>query len=544
MHQYAVAALNSTRGRFFVVFGLLLLVVGPWILATPPSAGPDEPGHNVRAAAIVRGEMRGVEFFEGPNRRGYELPAYIGLPDPGCFAFDSTQPASCVSDEPPPEGTVIRGTRSSDYPVWGFVLPGLGSFGPASAVPFASRALDALIPIALLALSMTVASRRSSLAAGAVLLATTPMVMFSIAVVNPSGLTIAGGVALWTALYAYEPRRPMGRAAGALLAFGWVALVLPRRDGLIWGALILSIAALIVGVQLEHLWRALSRWNQGVIAAATLAVLAWAGTSQLTGSKLLFAMPVLVAASMFGRAGWRRASGSGRAAQIALLGVGTGVVLVGFFGVMSRRATGFSTAPLAAIVAETGTHLTQAIGSLGWLDTPVPTTMVMLWLLGLGALFGAATNAGRSDVLLVAAATLVVAVGTSWALAVAQSDRLGVTWQGRYYLPLLLGIPIALGHSASPSAETRRLGLGLTAVALVVLNVSLGALMRRFGVGTGGVLVPWRWDTYEAPVPLTALLFTHAIASFALFIWIWRLWPGVTPASVSGGVSERSVADA
>ena len=209
---------------------------------------------------------------------------------------------------------------------------------------------------------------------------------------------------------------------------------------------------------------------------------------------------------------------------------------------MTRRVGGFSTSPLVAIVSATGENLRQAIGSLGWLDTPVPTSMVMLWLIGLGALLGGALGSDRRDGVLVAMATVIIGVGASWALAVAQSDRFGANWQGRYYLPLLVGVPIVLGQTTRPWAGTRRLGLSVVGIAIIVLNVSLGALMRRFGVGTGGVLVPWRWDTFGAPVPLVALLLVHALASVVLFVWVWNV-PQASEPNQTGLTSGLAAGD-
>jgi hypothetical protein len=37
----------------------MAMVVGAWILATPPSGGADEPSHVIRSAALIRGELDG-----------------------------------------------------------------------------------------------------------------------------------------------------------------------------------------------------------------------------------------------------------------------------------------------------------------------------------------------------------------------------------------------------------------------------------------------------------------------------------------------------
>ena len=39
---------------------------------------------------------------------------------------------------------------------------------------------------------------------------------------------------------------------------------------------------------------------------------------------------------------------------------------------------------------------------------------------------------------------------TSWVLTMLQNDETGTYWQGRYYLPLLVGIPIVLASVDVP----------------------------------------------------------------------------------------------
>ena len=54
---------------------------------------------------------------------------------------------------------------------------------------------------------------------------------------------------------------------------------------------------------------------------------------------------------------------------------------------------------------------------------------------------------------------------------------------------------------------------------LVVANVGLAAMMRRFAGGIAGTLLPWEWDTYGAPVPPAVMLALHALASVAIVRW-------------------------
>ena len=77
---------------------------------------------------------------------------------------------------------------------------------------------------------------------------------------------------------------------------------------------------------------------------------------------------------------------------------------------------------------------------LGWRDTPIPTSLAFAWLIGLGVLLAASVL--DDDRRLLAAAGLIVVTGiiASWVLEMAQGDPSGTYWQGRYYLPFLVGI--------------------------------------------------------------------------------------------------------
>ncbi|MEO1058909.1 MAG: DUF2142 domain-containing protein, partial [Actinomycetota bacterium] len=267
-----------------VLVGVLALM---WILAVPPSAGPDEPSHLVRGAGLVRWQLDGQS---GPGQ--FEVPPWVGFPDPVCYAFEPFTPAECASFTDRPTGPdVLLRTRAADYQVWGHLLPGVGTLGPASTSPYASRILDAAIPVALVAAALVAAARSGWLRASGVLLALTPMAWFVFAVVNPSGIVVAGGIALAAGLFLGGRDPTAGHRW--LMAVGWAALTLPRRDGLIWAGVLLSIGLLFVPLGLRQWWRLLGRWPQVVVTVSTVATLAWAARSDTRAVVGLFLVPLL-----------------------------------------------------------------------------------------------------------------------------------------------------------------------------------------------------------------------------------------------------------
>ncbi|MEM9515804.1 MAG: DUF2142 domain-containing protein [Actinomycetota bacterium] len=497
-----------------VLVGVLALM---WILAVPPSAGPDEPNHLVRGAGLVRWQL------DGQSGRGlFEVPPWVGFPDPVCYAFESFTPADCASFADRPTGPdVTLQTRAADYQVWGHLLPGVGTLGPANASPYASRLLDAAIPVALVAGALVAAVRRGWLRASGVLLALTPMAWFVFAVVNPSGVVVAGGVALAAGLFIGGRDPTAGHRW--LMAAGWAALTLPRRDGLIWAGVLLSIGLLFVPLGLRQWWRLLGRWPQVVVVVSTVATLAWAARSDTAAAAGLFLVPLLPIGTELLRRGWVSPAMQDRRRRVAAVVIAIPIVVVVLYGAMALRPGGFDRDVLRIVVGQTGLHLEEAIGLLGWLDAPVPVSMVLLWLAGLGVLVGAALFVDARSALGAAAVTLAVAIVASWVLEMVQGDPTGTYWQGRYYLPLLVAAPIALSSAGDDrSPELRRVGRVVGIVGLVVANVALAAAMRRWGVGIAGPMVPWSWDTYNAPIPPVAILGAHAAASAGLWWWIDR----------------------
>ena len=127
-HQKAIAVMPN---RVFVVaFTLLFLVIGAQSIGTPRGAGPDEPAHLVRAGGLVRGDVFGSELGDQDAIRSFDVPSWIGRPDPGCYAFRPDVPASCASITDW-DGPVV--STAGSYQVWAHLLPGLGTLLPGGA---------------------------------------------------------------------------------------------------------------------------------------------------------------------------------------------------------------------------------------------------------------------------------------------------------------------------------------------------------------------------------------------------------------------------
>lgn len=522
----------------------IAVVVLCWILGNPRSSGPDEPSHMVASAALVRGERDGAPDPTRPGYTLFEVPAMVGAPDPACWstsvALDPNVPVTCATGIPLGTEDRLIGTSSENYPPWAFVLPGLASYVPAAS-PYAylARALNAVLPVALVAWSLVVLARHRPVLGVAALLGITPIVWFTFGVVNPSAVSIAGGLALWTGLLHPGLLEPGRHRAEALAVAGWVAVMLPRRDGPMWALLIVLVCCALLARRPGELWTALStRSRIAVVAAGVLAPVTplWNGEQNLNLA-LALAPLGLVAVDIAAR---RIAPlPAGRPRAVAIAACAAAVIVVAAIAV-SLRPGGFRADTARLVMAATGEHLRQLVGVLGWLSTPVPMPMVFLqWALVGGLATVAYLECRRAA--LVGLAALAATIATAWILELGQGADYGRYWHGRYSMPLVIGLPLVLawraashahgdGHRSGDAALVDRLVPVLAGGAWLISNVAFVAAQQRWAVGVGGTWYPWRWDTWAAPVPPLILVVVHAVASTAVLAWCARPVPPISPA--------------
>ncbi|MGB0112656.1 MAG: DUF2142 domain-containing protein [Ilumatobacteraceae bacterium] len=506
-----------------VPVALVAAVVGCWILGSAPSSGPDEPAHVIRSAELIRGHLDGM-LGSDPGTGLAELPAWIGSPDPVCFAQHPYTPASRATTDPTPDGTEIRYTAATSYPIWGHLTASLGTLAPASVGTWSVRVASAVPPVLLLGCALVVAARRSRLTAIAVFASLTPMAWFTLGVVNPSALVIAGGVAL----AASAPEAVTGsRSQRWLVVAAWAAMALPRRDGLIWASVGLGVVLIGLGIPAGAWLRSFSRPQLAMLGLST----AWPVVAGLRGEAGAMRFIVLAPIALVGAVGvewaWKRWADT-TAKRIA----GTGLLivggLVGYALLAMQRSNGFDRYYLRLVLHRTGENLTEAIGVMGWLDTPVPASAVLLWAVAFGLLASAAIQAGAMRIVWSAVAVVAAAIVASWVIESVHDAYSGTYWQGRYYLPLLVFAPILLGRVSIPDAVARRLSTAVGIAVLIVINVAFAASMRRWGVGLAGSMLPWDWDTYATPVAPVVLLGVHVGATVTLAGWCaqWFSWRG------------------
>ena len=427
------------RGAAWVCFAWAFvgagLAVASWSIATPLMASPDEPAQAIQAGAAVRGQID-EPLVAGPVGRWSKVtvPEYLAAAGtvPTCFSFKSNVSAGCaprVSDGDAPAQAV---TQFSNYPPLYFLVVGLPTLAMHGArALYAMRMVGALLDAALLALGLFVLARyhpRRRILAGA-LVALSPMVFFMAGMVGDSGMEIAAAFAAWAACLCVVRREDVPRPLCVATALSLVIFTLSRPTSPAYVVIVVVVLAVLAG------------WRRGRV---------------LLGARSTKAIGVALAAA-FGVA-------------FVMLGVGGLPSLLG----------GATVPPLTHLqevqktFSLTWAHLHQAIGNFGWTDTPVPWGVTVIWTAGVGVVVVAGVAcSGRTALAL---AVLVVAVlALPVVLESPRINAVGPYWQGRYWLPLLVGLPlVALAFERRrPARGGGRAGGGVLGTAGAVAGAGL-----------------------------------------------------------------------
>jgi predicted membrane protein DUF2142 len=319
-----------------------------------------------------------------------------------------------------------------------------------------------------------------------VLFAITPMVLFVGSSVNPNGPEIAATVAFWVCglVLVSKVREGIDRRLVTAVGIAGCVLALSRQLGPLWLALI-GITIAVFG-----------SWD----SIRALARSGWAR----------FWAALIVAFSV---------------AQIAWdIGVGS----LGYTK-PPNAARNIPTSDIARFtVGAMFDRYKQMIGYFGWLDTPSPALTYVLWTAGLGFLVLVALAWARrrqvTALLVVLAATLVVPVTLESAV---YGDAGGPAWQGRYGLPLAVGVPIVAAMAITSSGRGRqlaepRLFIGAGVMLVVAHVLAFAQNLRRYTVGADGEIQYWRHAEWSPPL-LSPLLVTIAYALLVTAFVGWYL---------------------
>ena len=462
-------------------FAAFLLIGVGWTLVTPLNQAPDELDHVYRAAAVVRGEV-----FPHIGPYIYGTGAITNVPTGLMRAVISGPctrllgPGGCsFASAPRGQVTVVTG-EGRMFPFY-YALVGWPSLlFPDRAGWYAMRLDNAVLCALILATAAVVVMslpRRPLVLAAAMLVGLVPGALAVTGAVNSSGLEVSAALCYWAVLLAliHDNSALSRRLLVSLGVAAAVVLSLTREYDWLWAILAMILALATAGIQQRR-----SFLRSGVARAMLLVLAASAAVTEI----------------------W---SVSFKAYQVYPV-----------------HSLPLSLADAArSSLAGTPRMLGETLGDLAVLP---PAIADVCWVLAVAAVvvigFAASMRAG---LLVTAGVALVVAIPYVIGVAGYLHPSVG-WWEGRYTLPLAIGVPLLAVARGRPGQPERRvvilLALVITAAVLFgqaavywhatanwlarpiqhppYLDTALGSGL--LALGAVGVLASIAWAEYRAGV--------------------------------------------
>ena len=508
---------SAPRGRLgstatAVAFCFFFGVISLWALATPIWGSPDEPAHAYRAYAAAHGQL-----YVSPTNAIAGTGGFVSVPHDitvsgysvVCYQFKHEVTADCAKD---PTGgdthLVSTPTGAARYnPAYYFVV-GLPSLVMGDRhVLFGMRLVSAALSAWMLAWALTSAAlaRRPRIAVSAVLFGLTPMTLFLAGMVNPNGLEITAAAATWVsgAMLLRNDNADVRRVLLRRTAVAASILVLMRPLSPLWLAVIALVTFLAAtpGVRQRLFRRDVVPWA-GLVAGSGVAAVVWIYAAQaLTISQL----PHPKHWSFEGR--W----------------------------LLTWRLT--------------PNRVRQQLGVFGWLDTPLPKVDYQWWgaVLLVALVLSVLLVRWRMKIalcLLAAAAIMVPML-----IEALEFNTDGLVWQGRYTLPLSIGLAalmaVGLGECRwLPRAAEWPLSAVLITASVAVDLIAFPWAMHRYIAGWQRPFTlsgPWQPPGGATSLFFAQILVTLAGAALAL-AFARRLWPSEARAPDAVGPPVREQA--
>lgn len=437
------------RGVALVLLGLVSVQIG-WLLAVPVFYGIDEIDHVYRASSVARGHWQ-VSDVQPDDGRG----ALIPVPDDiaaaaraGCEELTYVGPDNCIpTTRPDAHGQVLIASAAAAYnPAWYFVVGTAARPFDGAQAALAMRLCSLLlcnlaIGAALWLLASRTASRWANLG---IVLACTPVLLYSSINAAPNGLGYCAGILLWVSLLTL-PREPSESLKGPLtgVAVSAPVLMATHSTGLLWVAMSLVCAAPLVLPRLRHAW---TRSKRAIIAVG-----------------------LVLAAAAAANATWVLSSGTNDLSE--------------------NGSYDFGPVPLKTLAQGLILWPLQSIATLQTRNTAAPIAVYAVGVAMLAVFVLAGWRASRRPEKFSMAAIAVMSLAIPLAATIAAYPRVAAAWQGRYGLALSLGIVViactALARGVGPRAPT----CWLAAVGFGFLHWA--TLVSMFNVDLGGAAHSW-----------------------------------------------------
>lgn len=446
--------------RWLLIVLCILPLTLVWALANPMFGMNDEPAHMIRAQGVVRGDFSDPYPTDGLPGEQYNC------------VFWQAQTADCMNLDWGADGS-MQSSPTNNYPPLFHLIAGVPSlFVSGLTGAYLMRVWLAMVCSAVLTWAIVLLLDRSPDRATllGVSVGCTPMLIFCMSGVAPSGLTAVAATLLWSSGLNYLAPTPTTRFIRSRNTFFAVAVLFPflRRDAFLWEGLIIVCLLVVASRQtLVDLARRRSTLVLGAILMAAVGVVwfTWAAgaTSSFTDN----------AASHFGGS-W--ASGLG----------------------------------------QLYTYILMLAGCFGWNSTWMSSEMLVLVLCTAATvLLLAVAGAGRSLL-----RGLLLTVTLFFVVPVAIGAVRAYYIQGRYLFPLWVGVFVLAGQAIAGSnldeGFRRRLFRIVISLQLVYQFFAFAQNQRRYVVGQRGT---WRflsldgvWHPPMMSNKVTAVIFVLALA--------------------------------
>jgi hypothetical protein len=400
-----------------IAVGTLIIQLA-WILTVPPYRGSDEFDHVYRAASVAQGYWR-PEQVASPEGRGLLIPVPREIVTDGtemCSSYEYTGPANCRPVETLDDGLVTVASAASLYHpafYWLIGTPALPFTGVDAL--YAMRAVGALLCAFLVGLAAwaSIVTSRTVWPLASLVLALTPVTLYSMAMPAPNGIELAAAVCVWVSLVGIL-RADSSTAArnGLALVFGVGGIVLAtvRTLGPLWLGLIV-LTCLLAGNR---------RRAMSLLRGPTWAQLLAGGATAL---------------AVCGSAWWIISE-----RQVASL----------------ERISAVDMNPWVPALGEVPLWIFQSIAAFPLRDEPAPLLVYGLSLTTLVVLGAAALRHGRSRDRWLLVGVSFAALAVPFVITLTTVEVAGTFWQGRYSLPYAFGVVLVAGVILDRQSLSRR----------------------------------------------------------------------------------------
>ena len=428
---------GTPRRVFFLVLVAGLLLEIAWALSLPVFRGIDEFDHVYKAESVAHGSF--ADAGPAEHGRGGLVPVppdVVAAAAARCRAYAYTQPDNCRPVAETGDGLVLVASAASAYNPAYYAIVGTVArpFHGAAAV-FVMRTVTAVLAALLLAAAAAVTATwaRTGWPLLAVVVAASPVLTYSGAVVSPNGLGYASGILLWASLLGLRVRpRPLHLGCATLAA---CVVLCTHSTGFLWLGITLLAVLLLAPA---------ASWKQTILdlrGPATTAALVGAGA-------LLATLAWIVA----------------HKTNAPDAGTGHGPAM-----------------PWGRVPQQLLLWAVQSIAAFPLRDDPAPGPVYGLWLVPFVALLAVGVMQAGRRVRLSMTMMTIVWVSIPVVASLFTYATMAFAWQGRYALVLAVGFP-ALAAFSLDQREVRlsRWPVVATVVMCALANAwSVGALTAK-----------------------------------------------------------------